>query len=968
MLFSRRWLMLSASLGLLILLVSLVMVIPLALADGAGWNATGGPLVSGGQVNTLAVDRSNSNVIYAGVAAIETDEGSSTIYRSTDGGANWTPVFTAENQLYALEASSNKIYAGGTTHWDTSPSLFVSSDGGVNWTPVFTFTRPGNWIDIDVHPSDPNIAIAGGRLRNDTTGHYEGLVYKTTDGGATWTEIQKISTAGEDIFVPAVLVHPFNPNLWLAAAFDWSDTEQSTIYRSTDAGATWSAGRVFNEGGVVSLVGHTGQETVFAGIGKSKFSRASSEVVYRSTDGGQNWGQVYTEGGRLGFIAGSNVYLVNEDGSAFYSNNNGDMWSSGGSIDDNAAAFAVAAAPPTGLYVGGQKNGVFKSTDNGATWAIQNNGMWAYPFILDIEIDPQNINKLYVAADCKGGLRSTDGGTSWQQISATFPATNPLPNCIDDFAVDPTNSNIIYGGGEGEKQGGMPVGAIIKSTDGGVSFSPIYVDPLIPNDGRQRIQAIAVAPSSTNIVYAVGENEPNGQDEYGVILRTNNSGQFSWATVLTLPFHSDFFAVAVHPTNSNIVLAGGRDSQSSRRIGIIYRSTDGGNSWQQVMTSTVSNRSTYIASIVFYQANPNIILAADELSRVFRSTDGGDTWTIVKEQDPDYSGQYLAVDPTVPDEIYLGGGLGYVGKSTDGGQTWTDIDDSFRQGTPDELGASALAVASNEAGQTFWASFIELYKMERPFAPKLTVSKTVNVSQAQVGEIVTYTYRITNSGPISVALVTAHDDQLGAITLGSTSLQTDQSTSGVATATILSGYLPGPLANTVVVTGQTAAGVEAVFTATAHVNLIEQFNDLTQPITTADGQLYIPANTLPPEAETLTYVRLSDPTPTAELPADFAGIAFDLKLYNSFGGEITTFADPFTVTIRYNEGELPTGVDENGMAVFYYAGGQWQQIPETHITRDPANNTITIQLDHLTEFALTGKATSDTYLPIILKN
>ena len=53
----------------------------------------------------------------------------------------------------------------------------------------------------------------------------------------------------------------------------------------------------------------------------------------------------------------------------------------------------------------------------------------------------------------------------------------------------------------------MPAGAVLKSTDGGASFTPVFVDQLIANNGRQRIQAMAIAPSSTNIVYAVGEKQ-----------------------------------------------------------------------------------------------------------------------------------------------------------------------------------------------------------------------------------------------------------------------------------------------------------------------------------------------------------------------------------------------------------------------------------------------------------------------------
>jgi hypothetical protein len=132
----KRWFMVIASLALVIPLASLLLAIPPALADGEMWNPTNAPLINGGQVNALAVDRSNSNILYAGVSAIETEEGDSTVYKSTDGGNSWTAVFTTENQLYALEAFSTTIYAGGTTRWSDSPSLYVSRNSAIYYPHV----------------------------------------------------------------------------------------------------------------------------------------------------------------------------------------------------------------------------------------------------------------------------------------------------------------------------------------------------------------------------------------------------------------------------------------------------------------------------------------------------------------------------------------------------------------------------------------------------------------------------------------------------------------------------------------------------------------------------------------------------------------------------------------------------------------------------------------------------------------
>jgi uncharacterized repeat protein (TIGR01451 family) len=104
-------------------------------------------------------------------------------------------------------------------------------------------------------------------------------------------------------------------------------------------------------------------------------------------------------------------------------------------------------------------------------------------------------------------------------------------------------------------------------------------------------------------------------------------------------------------------------------------------------------------------------------------------------------------------------------------------------------------------------------------AAELTVSKQANVSLARVGEPITYTVRITNSGLHTLTQIVAVDDMLGAVTLGQSSLEPGEATSGQLTYTVQQSDLPGPLENTVTVTGTPIAGAPVVVSAQATVTI-----------------------------------------------------------------------------------------------------------------------------------------------------
>ena len=106
-------------------------------------------------------------------------------------------------------------------------------------------------------------------------------------------------------------------------------------------------------------------------------------------------------------------------------------------------------------------------------------------------------------------------------------------------------------------------------------------------------------------------------------------------------------------------------------------------------------------------------------------------------------------------------------------------------------------------------------------SPALTVLKAADPSPANVGQTITYTYRLTNSGDVTLTGILAVDDALGAVPLAVTTLAPDEWTSGTLTYTVVEADLPGPLVNSVTVTGTPPVGADVIASDDASVTLVE---------------------------------------------------------------------------------------------------------------------------------------------------
>ena len=703
---------------------------------GGPWTPVGGPSLEGGRASALEIHPTISGSVYAAVY-LPGPNGEwyvpSTVYKSTDGAGNWATMQTVPHRLTALAVTDTVVYAGGYNRAEMNPYpiLYYGTDDSSPWTVGLSLTN-GAIYDISIHPALTTTAIAGGGDFPDNA-----VVYHTSDGGATWTEVFSYTSPDHYPTVNQVIIHPTSPMTWLLTHDGMvGGTFGAYIHRSTDGGVNWTEVYSVSDQIISNMVVNPYTPTiVYATAGASSGPDTYGGNLYRSLDAGATWTAVITDGsaGQELAVAGPNTMYAAGGCETFFgsgcyqiykSTDGGDAgtWAAVASPGD-AVALLASDRSAGALYAGGEMHGLFKSDDGAASWEQRNTGIDTPVYPAQIEPDPQNQDKLFVAAGSEGGWMTADGGDTWTRVSGAHTAA---------FAVNPANSDIVYGGEHNDQHG-----AIIRSEDGGLNFTPVYTASFLQPDGSggcEGIQALVVAPSMTRTVYAGGFDSPSGGGEHAVVVRTRDDGA-SWTEVFTLPSGSSVEALAVDPTDADTVYAGGWDSSADP--GFVYRTSNGGEDWDLVKAVSQT-----VKAIVVDPQKPHVVYASDGGYHVHKSTDSGDTWTTVRrppwEPGGGVSGDLLNLDPNVPSHLYLGG-FGYVGESYDGGHTWSDMGAETNRNTP---GGQPLAMAVDHGAvtQTLYAGFHSGLWHYRRAAPQpgqpATVTASSGVASARAGETV----------------------------------------------------------------------------------------------------------------------------------------------------------------------------------------------------------------------------------------
>ncbi|HEY63099.1 MAG TPA: hypothetical protein G4O02_00850 [Caldilineae bacterium] len=613
------------------------------------------------------------------------------IFKTTDGAATWTAIYTPSVKLQSLALTDTLVYAGGWGYPHKS-SIYRSVDGGLNWERVYTTTKSWNSVfALAIHPAITSTVYAAGM--ESANSDPDGVVYRSTDGGANWT---RAFTVTGGAFFGALAVNPFTPTILLAGG---GSRTGGFIYRSEDGGLRWTKVYTTPPGYYVSSLAFHPLTPTLAYAASSWPGMPSA--LYRSQDGGRTWSGILTDmAGPFALEPPNTIYVAQAWGKIRKSTDGGDTWTEVSDSPGGAQLLTIdLALVPHVLYLGLFARGIYISTDGGENWSDANNGLELLLIPSVIAVDPKRPSYLYTAGGHPGGFRSTDGGIHWQQLQ-------DVPY-LYAFAIHPLTTDVIYAGGDCDR-----CATIYRSADSGVHWTGLYTSPVIAQGGSQRIAALAIDPLTPTTIYAAGVDWIPGASPEGVILRSTEGGEIgTWTKVYTVTAEwKGFDILAINPLTTSILYAGAQDCSGGYPcIGALYRTTDGGQNWAAVLTST-----NLFRSLVVDHWRPNIVYVADERYRVYKSTDGGDSWVIIRHSpqqpgDPP-SGHLLAIDPRVPAYLYLAG-MGWVGRSSDGGGTWEDLG----TGLPRSLNPTALALDSSTVTQTLYLGANGVWSYSQPW-------------------------------------------------------------------------------------------------------------------------------------------------------------------------------------------------------------------------------------------------------------
>lgn len=338
---------------------------------------------SGGGNTGIAVDPTDSAVLYAAVA-YGTMAG---VHRSSNRGATWnrTGLRDPTRTLLFDPRGGSRLFA--LTH----EGLRATTNRGETWETLAPELNDSSRLAVD--PGDPD------RLYIVT----QGVLFRSSDGGATATRVDDGSLLGRDL---AAIAAP-GPGVVLTGS-------GRGIHRTEDAGATWVPANLgIREVYPASLaVDPTDPAVVFA---------ASAQGLFESRDGGGSWN---------------------------------------GPIPRSPAAAVVAFDPSnrSTLYAAGIENGIARSTDGGRRW--QNNGTLTDQ-IADLLIDPTNPRRVLAAS--RGVHRSLDGGESWETVMRPEDdySSYYYPPRVEAIAVAPSHAATVYAAGSGDTP------FLYRSEDGG---------------------------------------------------------------------------------------------------------------------------------------------------------------------------------------------------------------------------------------------------------------------------------------------------------------------------------------------------------------------------------------------------------------------------------------------------------------------------------------------------------------------
>lgn len=612
-----------------------------SIDGGQTWNTTGliWELSEYAAVNEMAMHPTNPNILLAA-----TRNG---IYRTSNGGDNWTHTLYFESgnedakEMWIDPGNPNIVYTALGYPWgDNNNGIYKSTDNGLTWQKLSN-GLPTNYLNVGrisltLQKSNSAILYAGfaGSISYNNAGLYG--VYKTIDGGATWTQTCTSPNfyGSQGWYNNVIAADPVNPNVVYSGGV--------YLYKSINGGVDWTD---------ITNGIHVDQHAIeFHPNDPQKIYVGNDGGMYRTGNGGSTWTSINDGLTTMQFYAmGSDPNNsaiafggTQDNGTNRYSGTltwDHVMGGDGGECNvDYSNSKIVYAEYQNGYHM--------KSTNGGNSWSAINNGLGSGPWVAPVEMDPVTPQFLYTISN-SNLYKTTNGGSNW---SLLFDPSGSLGTCI---RVAPGDYRIIYVSGSS---------VIYRSTNAGSSWTDIS-----SGLGGISLSSIAVHPAAAQTLYVASSNWNQGEHVF-----KSTDGGSNWQNVThdlpNVPCNS----IVIDPDYPEHVYVG-------TDLGV-YLSVDAGSSWIEWDAGFPN----VVVDELDIQKNARVLRAAthgrgmwetplaEALSIIITSPNGDEVWYVNSSHEITWNSQ--STSGSVKLEYSMDNGSGWLELSPnttdDGSYSW----------------------------------------------------------------------------------------------------------------------------------------------------------------------------------------------------------------------------------------------------------------------------------------------------------
>ena len=629
-----------------------------------------GPGNIGGRFNCIAVCPGNSSIMYAGSA-------NGGVWKTSDNAQTWTPLTDAlpcqAIGAIAINPSNvNEIWIGtgdvnisGTMY--AGSGVYKSTDAGLTWVHqglASSYVVSGIIFNRN-NTSEVLIATMGNAFNKDLNRG----IYKTADGGATFT---KMLTVNDSTGIIDMIQHPVNPAIIYASSFTRQRTDLASVtmgtevyvYKSIDFGQTWTK----LSGGLPNGALH---QRIGLSISKSNpsllyalysTSDGSNPLLYKSADDGTTWTQV----------------IINNLSPSSY-----------GSYGWYFGKIYVDPVSPGTLYMPGVD--LQYSTDGGVNWSLRTPVWSSYQVHGDGHWIQFNSSSDMIYCTDGGLYRTLDGGQNWTDIENIpvnqFYSVTENPNNHGEYAGGVQDNGTMFGnasmmngftrlyGGDGftVEYTSNPGLVYAESQNGNIVYDDAFNSGMwysLQTDPSQNYNwhtPYFASKHNQNTVFFAGQNVMR---IYGSPYNTYNIISPALPDPNSSSFVNNISALSQSLLDSNIIYAGTSD-------GRVWNTLDNGLTWTNIspfqgisyyvtaVLPSPNNASTAYVTRSGYRANDNTPL-------IFKSTNNGQTWTNISGNLPPLAVNAIQVAPMDENTIFIANDAG-VYYTSNAGISWTRL-------------------------------------------------------------------------------------------------------------------------------------------------------------------------------------------------------------------------------------------------------------------------------------------------------